>query len=511
MLIFPLLLPAFQLNKFLFNQVKSLRNCGFFAVQRLFHKNAKDPNPMACYPESPFKRVDEFRIFLKKSLLNSWLLKGNGSEEDKELNFQRLEKWLTRPPKYTTIRFNTNKLDQSSAITKLKEILSSRCHRFPVESLSIQGHSILKDLLVITNGGYYDKIENLKPYGKPVIIDLRAGQSVLRGSEIYVGGIIGATADLRKLDKVAVYVDIEGKCLKGWKRPYKGAKVFIGNGISLYNRRDIFNDNPPQGIGVQLTDCLYPAPSLYGNMNNLFFAQNFPSMVTVHALEVSPGQVILDMCAAPGGKTTHIASLMNLTGTLIACDVSKSRIDKLKANLERWEMDQFVSVFTHDCTKPINIKDGQTNSSNQSHLEPPFCEETFDRILLDAPCSGLGQRPQLVGDRSLASFLSYPKVQSRLIENAVKLLKPGGILIYSTCSFTIEENEAIVSKILHDHPDLSLEHQSPYLFGQPGFEGAHNLTSEDLLKVQRFIGSYDIDAAESDTIGFTISKLRKDK
>lgn len=489
---------------------KLVNSVNYVAYQRFNYNNLRSIETMACYPESPFTRVNDLRIFLKNSLSKSWLLMENdGSNGDdlSEIKFRQLEKWLTRPPKFTTIRFNCNKIDSSTAVSKLKEILSERCHRFPVESLSISVHPILKDLLIVTNGGY-DQIESLQPHGKPVIIDLRAGQSVLRGSEIYVGGIIGAPSDLRKSDQVAVYVDIQGKCLKGWKRPYKGAKVFIGNGISFHDRRDIFCDHPPQGIGVQLTNCLYPAPSLYGNMDDLFFAQNFPSMVTVHTLDISPGQVVLDMCSAPGGKTTHLASLMNLTGTLIACDVSKSRIEKLKSNLQRWQMDQFVSVYNHDCTKPI----GRLNNQSTNQLEPPFQEETFDRILLDAPCSGLGQRPQLVGDKTLSGFLSFPKIQSRLIENAVKLLKINGILVYSTCSFTIEENELIVDKILTDYPQIKLESQKPFHFGQSGFKGDHNLTSDDLTKIQRFINTnQEIDSPETDTIGFTITKLRKIK
>lgn len=91
--------------------------------------------------------------------------------------------------------------------------------------------------------------------------------------------------------------------------------------------------------------------------------------------------------------------------------------------------------------------------------EPPFRPQTFDRILLDAPCSALGQRPSIRNDMSLRELHSYPRLQERLLSAAVRLLKPGGVMVYSTCTFIPEENEIQMEKLLNIHSNLKLESQ----------------------------------------------------
>lgn len=132
------------------------------------------------------------------------------------------------------------------------------------------------------------------------------------------------------------------------------------------------------------------------------------------------------MCASPGNKTTHIAQLMGDAGLLIALDKSKSRVDVLKRNVERFNL-KSIHVYAYDATKAFSkhFEDGWS---------PPFTEEKFDKILLDAPCSGLGNRPVLTTKLSTNDLLSFPKLQKKLLDTAVKLLKVNGVLVYSTCS-----------------------------------------------------------------------------
>lgn len=132
------------------------------------------------------------------------------------------------------------------------------------------------------------------------------------------------------------------------------------------------------------------------------------------------------MCASPGNKTTHIAQLMGDTGILIALDKSKNRIDVLKRNIQRFNL-KSVHVYACDATKVIS-------KHSKDDWSPPFTEEKFDKILLDAPCSGLGNRPVLTTKLRPNDLLSFPKLQKKLLDTAVRLLKINGVLVYSTCS-----------------------------------------------------------------------------
>ncbi len=145
--------------------------------------------------------------------------------------------------------------------------------------------------------------------------------------------------------------------------------------------------------------------------------QNLPSIITGLQLEVQADDLVLDMCAAPGGKTTHIASMLAAkkgSGKVVAFDKSQNKIDAINKNVARFDLDGLVEARVQDGTK----------------VGDNYADETFDKILLDAPCSALGQRPQLVQASRLKEISSFPKLQRKLFSEAVRLLKPGGILVY---------------------------------------------------------------------------------
>lgn len=216
-----------------------------------------------------------------------------------------------------------------------------------------------------------------------------------------------------------------------------------------------------------------------------------------------PNENVLDMCASPGNKTTHLAQLMADTGRLIALDKSPNRVALLKENIERFQF-ECVECFTFDATKAIS-----TTSTND--WSPPFTGETFDKILLDAPCSGLGNRPILSTKISPKLVASFPKLQKKLLETAIKLLKVGGILVYSTCSVLEAENELNVAWLLQKYGDkIELEIASP-LFGGPGLPNA-GLNDDQRRKVQRFGPNLEESNEYTeiiDSTGFFISKFRK--
>jgi 16S rRNA (cytosine1407-C5)-methyltransferase len=174
------------------------------------------------------------------------------------------------------------------------------------------------------------------------------------------------------------------------------------------------------------------------------FIQNAASWLPVLALDVKPDELILDICAAPGGKTSHIAAITGNQSHIWANDNSRPRMAKLRANVKRMHAD--VEQFT---------------LYDASYLARKLEGKQFDKILLDAPCSGEGlmniQNEKDFATWSVAHIKRLQQVQKRLITQAWQLLKPGGTLIYSTCTMAPEEDEAVVDYALRTCEDAVIE------------------------------------------------------
>lgn len=173
------------------------------------------------------------------------------------------------------------------------------------------------------------------------------------------------------------------------------------------------------------------------------FIQNAASWLPVLALEPKPGETILDVCAAPGGKTSHIAAITSNQAHIWANDSSRARLAKMQSNLDR--LGARIERFT--------LFDAQ-------HLARRMEGQLFDKILIDAPCSGEGLR-NIQNDKdvmgwSVAHIKRLQQEQKRIITQAWQLLKPGGILVYSTCTMAPEENEAVINYLLRNQKDASV-------------------------------------------------------
>lgn len=194
--------------------------------------------------------------------------------------------------------------------------------------------------------------------------------------------------------------------------------------------------------------------------------QNLPSVICAHVLHPMPGEKVLDMCAAPGNKTTHLAELMKDDGLIIAIDKTPNKLKILEQKMEAYKFDS-VKCFAYDSTKLLS-KDILADETSDETISPPFRSKFFDKILLDAPCSALGNRPVLRNDISPKMLKSYPVIQKKLFGTAFELLKGNGILVYSTCTVTSAENEEIVQWALNKFDDLELISADP-LLGGPGW------------------------------------------
>lgn len=178
--------------------------------------------------------------------------------------------------------------------------------------------------------------------------------------------------------------------------------------------------------------------------NGDFTVQDESSMLVAHALNPQPKETILDMCAAPGGKTTHVAALMKNTGTIFACDIHGHRLALIRENAERLGV-QNIYLFEQDAT----------------HL-PADWNEKFDRILLDAPCSGLGvlnRRADSRWHKRKQDIPAFVSLQANLLDEAARCVKTGGRIVYSTCTLTEEENREQIDALLVRQPGFVLDDQ----------------------------------------------------
>ncbi|XP_053428154.1 tRNA (cytosine(72)-C(5))-methyltransferase NSUN6 isoform X4 [Nycticebus coucang] len=363
--------------------------------------------------------------------------------------------------------------------------------------------------------------KNIQNQQCEAVVGAQCGNAVLRGAHVYVPGIVSASKFMKSGDLISVYSDIKGKCKKGAKE-FDGTKVFLGNGISEVSRKELFSGLPQlKGIGIRMTEPVYLSPSFDSVLPSYLFLQNLPSALVSHVLNPQPGEKILDLCAAPGGKTTHIAALMHDQGVVVAVDKIFTKVEKIKQNALLLGLNS-IRAFCFDGTKAVKFDVVEDTKGG-----PPFLPETFDRILLDAPCSGMGQRPNMACTWTLKEVTSYQPLQRRLFTVAVQLLKPGGVLVYSTCTVTLAENEEQVAWALKTFPCLKLQPQEPQIGGE-GMLGA-GLSFEQLKQLQRFDPSAvplqhtDLDSlrdaaiedmmrlANKDCIGFFIAKFVKCK
>ncbi|TML64648.1 MAG: RsmB/NOP family class I SAM-dependent RNA methyltransferase [Actinobacteria bacterium] len=173
------------------------------------------------------------------------------------------------------------------------------------------------------------------------------------------------------------------------------------------------------------------------------YIQNASSLVPVLALEPRPGDAILDVSAAPGGKAAHIASVVGGEAELWLNDAIKSRLVRLREVVETFRVE------------PHRI------TSFPGQYVDKFVDRRFDRILLDAQCTGEGRvdlrRPNALQFWSTKRINEYSRLQQRMLMASFKLLEPGGVLVYSTCTISPEENEAPVSHLLEHRPEARLE------------------------------------------------------
>ncbi len=198
-------------------------------------------------------------------------------------------------------------------------------------------------------------------------------------------------------------------------------------------------------MSLRLQGKIGAIQSLPGFQQGHWTVQDSSAQLVSYLLAPQPGETIIDACAAPGGKTTHIAELMGDQGTIWACDRTPSRLKKVQQNAQRLEL------------KSIKIIEGDSRHLTQ------FMESS-DRVLVDAPCSGLGtlhRHPDIRWRQTPEKVQQLAILQQEILTQAAQWVKPQGILVYATCTLNPLENEQIIQQFLATHSHWHIETPSP--------------------------------------------------
>ena len=192
--------------------------------------------------------------------------------------------------------------------------------------------------------------------------------------------------------------------------------------------------------GLQLLSSAAGLRETRAYREGLFRLQDEASQLIGRLVDPLPGERVLDLCAGAGGKTLHLAALMNNSGTIVALDRRGESLNRLRDDARR-----------------LGATIVETRTADAGVLPDPI-RQSFDRVLLDAPCSGLGtlrRNPEIRWRLTPKDFREAMQAQRRLLRSAADAVKPGGRLVYSVCTLTPEENELVVNDLLHSRPDFT--------------------------------------------------------
>jgi len=283
---------------------------------------------------------------------------------------------------------------------------------------------------------------------KRVMVEKFTAESVLQGANVYAPGVM--RCNKLKVGDLVNIIDDEGEIL--------------ASGIARMNETQILSFR--KGLAVEVTEAKYKVPSFRETRefhDGLIYPQSLPAILTSRILDPKPNEVVLDMTCSPGGKLSHISQLMKNRGRVIGVDRNRQKIDAAIETCARMGCSN-VTLFIHD---------SRYLDSDLPTLKP-------DRILVDPPCSALGIMPKVYEKTTTTEIEALARYQKQFLKAASKIVKPGGRIVYSVCTLTMQECE---QNAQHASVacNLSIEEQAPML-------GVHGIPvrGERTERCQRF-------------------------
>ena len=346
------------------------------------------------------------------------------------------------------VRCNTSKITPD----ELKKRLNAR-------GIIIDQHPLIEEALSFPVAGPLDVPE----CPRDIIVDKKTAESVLQGANVYAPGIIDCNS-MREGDEVSVKSEF-GELLASGKTLMNATEVLtLKKGLAVH----IHN---PRFAAIQIREL----PEFQAG---LLYPQSLAAMTTSRILDPKSGETIVDMNCAPGGKLSHMSQLMENSGRLYGFDRNRDKISQTRKVISQLGC-RNVILSIHD--------------SRYLHDDMPSLEA--DKVLIDPPCSALGLRPKIYDFSKLDRIKSLSSYQMQFISAASRIVKPGGTIVYSVCTFSSEECEQIVDKAANDL-NLKVVEQNPIV----GEKGLTDFNSGRLC--QRF-------NPRTDEIGYFIAKFQR--
>lgn len=304
-------------------------------------------------------------------------------------------KSLKRPPSRYYIRTNTIKTNPEDLLAALRN-----------KGIEAHQDDALREALWMPVNGP-NRINSAR---KVVIANKQAAESVYIGANLYGPGVLYA-------DPIQVGDEVNVAAPNG---------EVIAIGVARMDRSSMLNRRP--GIAVEVMGSIYMMPKLHElseYRDGLFYEQSLPAQWVSHVLDPMSDELIIDMNAAPGGKMSHVIQLTQGRSRVIGVERHAKKVNQIKQTLERLGINGEVIQ----------------GDSRFMDLDRPELVGRVDKALIDPPCSDMGVRPKIFDAKTLQQVKSLSQYQRQFIKTAHKLLKPGGVLVYSTCTVTPIENE----------------------------------------------------------------------
>jgi len=322
---------------------------------------------------------------------------------------------LPKPVSSYYVRCNTLKISPDELMRRLSE-----------KGLRVAQNPIIPEAISIPVEGPFD----ISPSGKQIVVDKHSAESILQGANVYAPGITNCES-VRCGEPVTVVSEIGD---------------VLATGTSEMSTDEILKFR--KGLAVNVTKRRYEAPQIRDlpeYSQGLLYPQSLAAMATSRILDPQRDDTVLDMNCAPGGKLSHISQLMDNTGRIIGLDRNAKKIETTRRN-----------IAALGCSNAIvSIHDSRYADVDFANLEP-------DRIIVDPPCSALGIRPKIFDRTSQQRVVALATYQRQFLKAASKLVKSGGVVVYSVCTYTADECEGVVDYAKQEC-GLRLVEQSPIL------------------------------------------------
>ena len=322
---------------------------------------------------------------------------------------------LTEPVRTYYVRCNTIKTSPD----QLKRSLEGR-------GLRVSQHPEIPEALGIQIEGPFD----ISTAGKQMIVDKHTAESVMQGANVYAPGVVKCQS-IRFRDDVTVVSELGD---------------VLATGKALMNTNEILTFR--KGLAVDIEHRRYNAPQvreLPEYAHGLLYPQSLAAMVTSHVLDPQNDETVLDMNCAPGGKISHLSQLMRNSGRILGLDRNAEKISSTRKTIAMLGCSN-ATVSIHD----------------SRYVDVDFAALKPDRVLIDPPCSALGLRPKVYDLTTKKRVNNLADYQKQFIKSASRVVKPEGVIVYSVCTYTIQECEEVVA-FAEEECGLHSVEQKPFL------------------------------------------------